>query len=69
MNSTLPQEIAWRKDKIGYEPPQKKWMQHASITERIETMKEKLISEKIINSGVDLDENQKFSLLNLLYFQ
>ena len=26
MENILPQEIAWRVDKIGYEPPQKEWL-------------------------------------------
>ncbi|MBC7510377.1 MAG: asparagine synthase, partial [Ferruginibacter sp.] len=27
----LPLEIAWRKDKIGFEPPQKNWLENKEI--------------------------------------
>ncbi len=47
----MPQEIAWRIDKIGYEPPQKSWLEHKSIKEKIQAGKEKLIKERIINSN------------------
>jgi asparagine synthase (glutamine-hydrolysing) len=32
----LPSSIAWRKDKIGYEPPQGKWMENIIIREMID---------------------------------
>lgn len=46
----LPAEIAWRKDKIGYEPPQQAWMEHKQIQELLEAGREKLIQEKILDS-------------------
>lgn len=45
----LPPEIAWRRDKIGYEPPQKKWLGSPVIKEWISASKEKLEKEHIIN--------------------
>lgn len=48
----LPSTIAWRKDKIGYEPPQKDWMQQNSITERVMAVRELLIREKILHKNV-----------------
>lgn len=45
----LPKEIAWRTDKIGYEPPQASWLKHQSVKEKIEAGKEKLLKAKIIN--------------------
>ena len=45
----LPKEIAWRTDKIGYEPPQKSWLEHKSVKDKIEAGKEKLLKEKILN--------------------
>jgi asparagine synthase (glutamine-hydrolysing) len=30
MKDRLPQEIVWRKNKIGFEPPQKQWMNDLS---------------------------------------
>ena len=31
MKQQLPEEIVWRKDKVGFEPPQKKWMQDPGV--------------------------------------
>ncbi len=44
----LPKEIAWRTDKIGYEPPQKSWMESAVMQEKIQEAKETLINKNII---------------------
>jgi len=52
MKEQLPAEIVWRKDKIGFEPPQKQWMQNARIKEMIQEAREKLVREKILNPGV-----------------
>ena len=51
LEDTLPPEIAWRKDKIGYAIPQKEWESDSAfktiITESIETLlKEKIITAK-----------------------
>jgi asparagine synthase (glutamine-hydrolysing) len=35
MKEQLPAEIVWRKDKVGFEPPQKKWMQNPTLQEMI----------------------------------
>ena len=48
MNEALPPEIAWRKDKIGFEPPQKKWMQHPFMQEYIHEAKKKLVAKGIL---------------------
>jgi asparagine synthase (glutamine-hydrolysing) len=47
MDKKLPDEIVWRKQKIGFEPPQKNWMQDPVIQEYIMEAKRKLA-----NSGV-----------------
>jgi len=44
----LPDQITWRKDKIGYEPPQKSWMERPEIQKRIMGAKEMLVDKKII---------------------
>ncbi len=48
----LPASIAWRKDKIGYEPPQKNWMQQNDIKEKVMAVRELLVSEKILHRSV-----------------
>jgi asparagine synthase (glutamine-hydrolysing) len=53
--SILPKEIAWRVDKVGYEPPQKKWMENPLIKEMIRDAFGKLEKEKIVNPGYKKD--------------
>lgn len=43
------QEIAWRKGKIGFEPPQYQWMQNKKIQQLIMDAKQMLYAQKIIN--------------------
>lgn len=48
LNGILPKEIAWRVDKIGYEPPQKKWMNRSEVKERILESKKVLVKSGIL---------------------
>ena len=48
MQGILPDRICWRKDKVGYEPPQNNWMQTSDYLDLIESSKQKLMKEKII---------------------
>ena len=50
MHQKLPPEIAWRKDKVGFEPPQKKWMQHKKLQDMILDSKKILVKEKILSA-------------------
>ncbi|RYZ27782.1 MAG: asparagine synthase (glutamine-hydrolyzing) [Chitinophagaceae bacterium] len=52
VDQKLPKEIVWRKDKVGYEPPQKEWMKLKPVQERIMGAKERLVQEKILAPGV-----------------
>ena len=45
----LPEEITWRADKIGYEPPQSRWMENHEIKCLIENAIEHLEKEGIVN--------------------
>lgn len=49
--SILPTEIAWRKDKIGYEPPQKSWMENPTMKETIAEHKQTLINLGFLHSS------------------
>lgn len=49
---TMPHEIAWRVDKIGYEPPQKSWMENAIVKDLILSKRNKLIDNNILNSNL-----------------
>jgi asparagine synthase (glutamine-hydrolysing) len=48
----LPSQIVWRKDKIGFEPPQRQWMQKASVQEAIHEGKKILVEENILKPTV-----------------
>ena len=52
MDQLLPADIVWRKDKVGFEPPQKQWMQNPKLIEMIHEARKKLVKEKILNAGV-----------------
>lgn len=46
----LPPEINNRLDKIGYEPPQQKWLASPAVVERVVNAKENLIRARIVKS-------------------
>ena len=48
MDKKLPDEIVWRKDKIGYEPPQKLWMENHRLRDYVMEAKKKLVTQKIL---------------------
>ncbi len=52
MKNELPDEIVWQTKKIGFEPPQKKWMQDPVLKDLIMTNKEKLVHERILKPNV-----------------
>ena len=52
VNEKLPSDITWRKNKIGFEPPQQQWMQNKTMQEMIRESRKKLAEEKIINPNV-----------------
>jgi asparagine synthase (glutamine-hydrolysing) len=52
MDKKLPDEIVWRKDKIGYEPPQKQWMENKTLQDYVHEAKKKLVTAKILRQNV-----------------
>ncbi len=52
MNNRLPHEIVWRKDKIGYEPPQKKWMESDIMKDYLFEAKRSLVDRDILKPQV-----------------
>ena len=48
MENKLPAAIVWRTDKVGFEPPQKQWMQNQQLKDYIHEAKKKLVDEKIL---------------------
>jgi asparagine synthase (glutamine-hydrolysing) len=54
----LPSEIVWRKDKIGFEPPQKSWMENKLMKDYIFDSKTTLVNKKILKPSVLNKKNQ-----------
>ncbi len=52
MDKKLPDEIVWRKDKVGYEPPQKEWMENSLMQEYIQEAKKKLVNKGLLQNKV-----------------
>jgi asparagine synthase (glutamine-hydrolysing) len=52
MENFLPEEIVWRKDKTGYEPPQRSWMQDPVLQEYIHEARLKLVRADILRPAV-----------------
>lgn len=52
MTDRLPENIVWRKDKIGFEPPQKTWMQEPGLQEYIHHSKETLVDAGLLKPSV-----------------
>lgn len=52
MNDVLPKEITWRKNKIGFEPPQKEWMQDPRVQDMVHEARKKLVDNNILKPSV-----------------
>jgi asparagine synthase (glutamine-hydrolysing) len=48
----MPNEITWRVDKIGYEPPQKKWMQKPEVRDIIHESRKVLVSNHVLDKAI-----------------
>lgn len=63
--NTLPKEIAWRVDKIGYEPPQKNWMDSEEMKDKIMANKELLVTHDFLNKKTLQKKYANDSALNV----
>ncbi|MCE3281652.1 MAG: asnB [Chitinophagaceae bacterium] len=52
MEELLPPPIVWRKDKTGFEPPQKQWMRDSPVQDKIHEAKQLLVRENILSPAV-----------------
>ncbi len=52
MDKKLPDEIVWRKDKVGYEPPQQQWMENKALQDYMYEAKKKLVDANILRKNV-----------------
>jgi asparagine synthase (glutamine-hydrolysing) len=48
MDKKLPDEIVWRKIKVGFEPPQKSWMEDPALQDYMHEAKKKLVNAGIL---------------------
>ncbi|UAY52057.1 asparagine synthase (glutamine-hydrolyzing) [Ferruginibacter albus] len=48
MDKRLPDDIVWRKNKIGYEPPQEQWMTDPHLQDYIHEARKKLVDKNIL---------------------
>jgi asparagine synthase (glutamine-hydrolysing) len=48
IETRLPAEITWRKDKTAYEPPQKQWLQNFTIQEMIMESRKELVKQGVL---------------------
>ena len=48
----LPKNIIWRKNKIGFEPPQHLWFEDDVVKEKIISARQKLVNAKILEKRV-----------------
>jgi len=48
-NNVIPETIIWRRDKIGYEPPQHAWLQNKIVQEKVHENKRKLYEHHVIS--------------------
>ena len=58
VENKLPPETVWRKDKIGFEPPQKSWMENSLVKDYIHESKKNLVAKKILKPAVLNKKNQ-----------
>ncbi|WP_276479736.1 asparagine synthase (glutamine-hydrolyzing) [Paraflavitalea pollutisoli] len=58
MDQRLPAETVWRKDKIGFEPPQKSWMANKRVSEYRHHARSVLVDKGILRSSVLNKKNQ-----------
>jgi len=48
----LPHTSAWRRDKVGFEPPQKSWMQDKQVQEAIQEARRCLVNKGVLKKEV-----------------
>ncbi len=52
MEDSLPPEITWRKEKVGFEPPQATWMEDKRLQEMVMEARKKMVQENILKAAV-----------------
>lgn len=63
MSNILPESICWRVDKIGYEPPQKNWIQSKKFKVAIDKAAKELSIKKDTTENSNSVFTQEWRLL------
>lgn len=58
VENKLPSATVWRKDKVGFEPPQKLWMEDTEVQDYIYESKKVLVTGKFLHASVLYKKNQ-----------
>ena len=66
MQGIIPSEIQWRKDKIGYEPPQHDWLKSHKVKDLIMDSFNFIKSEKIVSNFHD-NYSWQYLMIGMLY--
>ncbi len=69
MADLMPNEITWRVDKVGYEPPQTNWMKHAKINDMVNEAFSKLQKNSVLSKTASLTESNIWPILATLQLQ
>lgn len=62
LEKLMPPQITWRKDKIGYEPPQQDWFAKEPLKSMLQDYKNKMVAEKIIHPKYEVQEIDKWKI-------
>jgi asparagine synthase (glutamine-hydrolysing) len=68
MEPVLPASITWRVEKLGFAPPQDQWMAEPETKELVDTCRRKLVSQGVINPGIEADGWQSLMAAKLFEF-
>jgi asparagine synthase (glutamine-hydrolysing) len=63
----LPAEITWRKDKVGFDPPQKLWTSGTQVQQAIMEGKNKLVKQGVLNPSAlqkKIQPHEAFAAVN-----
>jgi asparagine synthase (glutamine-hydrolysing) len=52
LKDRLPESVVWRRNKVGFEPPQRRWMEEPGVQERIRAAREVLVRQGILRKEV-----------------
>lgn len=67
MEEIIPENIAWRIDKLGYQPPINSWLQQPKAKQMVEEAKNYLIEKKLVKKNIVVT-GKEWMILNAAFF-